>query len=262
MPAIVGNEGLGRDLIIIKHKEILVMTIPGNRAILKILLKKILHQLICSLSHYLQGFIHSRWCRISSINSIMSFPFVWLWKMNDHWNKINCPPEQCEWNLPSRVMSHRRRIPVLNSYMFSLYTSLHQIHINVTWPMVLHYSPSLHSPAMCKTKQPNNPPTASPCLLASLEASGCLLTCCMSLRPAKLLLRNPYRSTGSVASETTDGWWCLLSLLFGSRNLASLIVIGRWQVLQYVCNFSFTNQSNKLRFPLPSAKTTRQHSKQ
>ena len=26
-------------------------------------------QLICSLSHYLQGFIHPRWCRISSINS-------------------------------------------------------------------------------------------------------------------------------------------------------------------------------------------------
>jgi len=32
----------------------------------------ILHQLIGSLSHYLQGFIHSRWCRISSINSITS----------------------------------------------------------------------------------------------------------------------------------------------------------------------------------------------
>ena len=27
------------------------------------------HQLIGSLSHYLQGFIHARWCRISSINS-------------------------------------------------------------------------------------------------------------------------------------------------------------------------------------------------
>ena len=30
----------------------------------------ILHQLIGRLSHYLQGFIHLRWCRISSINSI------------------------------------------------------------------------------------------------------------------------------------------------------------------------------------------------
>ena len=28
------------------------------------------NQLIRSLSHYLQGFIHARWCRISSINSM------------------------------------------------------------------------------------------------------------------------------------------------------------------------------------------------
>ena len=34
------------------------------------LMDKILHQLIGSLSHYLQGFIHTRRCRISSINSI------------------------------------------------------------------------------------------------------------------------------------------------------------------------------------------------
>ena len=31
------------------------------------LMEEILHQLIGSLSHYLQGFIHPRWCRISSI---------------------------------------------------------------------------------------------------------------------------------------------------------------------------------------------------
>ena len=30
------------------------------------------NQLIGSLSHYLQGFIHSRWCRISSINCLGS----------------------------------------------------------------------------------------------------------------------------------------------------------------------------------------------
>ena len=34
-------------------------------------MEEILHQLIGSLSHYLQGFIHHRWCRISSINSII-----------------------------------------------------------------------------------------------------------------------------------------------------------------------------------------------
>ena len=33
-------------------------------------MEEILHQLMSSLSHYLQGFIHPRWCRISSINSI------------------------------------------------------------------------------------------------------------------------------------------------------------------------------------------------
>ena len=37
-----------------------------------LLMTKILHQLIGSFSHYLQGFIHSRWCRISSINSMFS----------------------------------------------------------------------------------------------------------------------------------------------------------------------------------------------
>ena len=34
-----------------------------------LLMAEILHQLIGSLSHYFYGFIHPRWCRISSINS-------------------------------------------------------------------------------------------------------------------------------------------------------------------------------------------------
>ena len=34
-----------------------------------LLMAEILHQLIGSLSHSLQGFIHPRWCRISAINS-------------------------------------------------------------------------------------------------------------------------------------------------------------------------------------------------
>ena len=32
-------------------------------------MEDILHQLTGRLSHYLQGFIYARWCRISSINS-------------------------------------------------------------------------------------------------------------------------------------------------------------------------------------------------
>ena len=38
-----------------------------------LLMEEILHHLICSLSHYLQGFIHPRWCRISSINSMYTY---------------------------------------------------------------------------------------------------------------------------------------------------------------------------------------------
>ena len=43
--------------------------IPLNPAWVILLMAEILHQLIGSLSHYLQGFIHPRWCRISSIDS-------------------------------------------------------------------------------------------------------------------------------------------------------------------------------------------------
>ncbi len=35
-----------------------------------LLMAEILHQLIGSLSHYLKGFIHPRWCKISAINSM------------------------------------------------------------------------------------------------------------------------------------------------------------------------------------------------
>jgi len=38
-----------------------------------LLMEEILHQLIGSLSCYLQGFVHPRWCRISSINSSTVF---------------------------------------------------------------------------------------------------------------------------------------------------------------------------------------------
>ena len=44
-----------------------------------LLMEEILHHLIgtSSLSHYLQGFIHPRWCRISSINSTSTQEKVW-----------------------------------------------------------------------------------------------------------------------------------------------------------------------------------------
>ena len=40
-----------------------------QKNIMILLMEEILHQLIGSSSHYLQGFIHVRWCRISSTNS-------------------------------------------------------------------------------------------------------------------------------------------------------------------------------------------------
>ncbi len=40
-------------------------------------MEEILHQfMIGGSSHYLQGFIHPRWCRISSINSIICVFYI------------------------------------------------------------------------------------------------------------------------------------------------------------------------------------------
>ena len=53
----------------------------GQTVVLLLLMAQILHQLIGSLSHYLQGFIHLRWCRISSINSsitCLEVKLVWF----------------------------------------------------------------------------------------------------------------------------------------------------------------------------------------
>ena len=37
-------------------------------------MEEILHQFIGGLSHYFQAFYHPRWCRISSIHSIITLP--------------------------------------------------------------------------------------------------------------------------------------------------------------------------------------------
>ena len=52
---------------------------PGQLHIcLVLLMEEILHQLIGISSHYLQGFIHPRWCPISSINSSSTVLYIWL----------------------------------------------------------------------------------------------------------------------------------------------------------------------------------------
>ena len=48
--------------------------------ILVLLMAEILHQFIGSLSRYLQGFIHPRWCKISAINSMTATkPWYCTW---------------------------------------------------------------------------------------------------------------------------------------------------------------------------------------
>ena len=48
-----------------------------------LLMEELLHQLISTLSHHLQGFIHPRWCRISSINSMVRST-----KNENWWNMV------------------------------------------------------------------------------------------------------------------------------------------------------------------------------
>ena len=63
---------------------------------------EILHQLICSLSHYLQGFIHPRWCRISSINSIWN---------HHHPENPKCSPPPKLTQLPTPKLGCQRHSP-------------------------------------------------------------------------------------------------------------------------------------------------------
>ena len=66
-----------------KLREIAIHTIPQTNILL---MEEILHQWIGSLSHYLQGFIHPRWCRISSINSSS---WKWLvWRRLSFWDVL------------------------------------------------------------------------------------------------------------------------------------------------------------------------------
>ncbi len=71
----IGEQGKNSAIATVPKKlEILLLSdtvgipfCPGSSVLL--LTAEILHQLMDSLSHYLQGFIHPRWCRISAINS-------------------------------------------------------------------------------------------------------------------------------------------------------------------------------------------------
>ena len=63
---------------------------------LLLLMEEILHQLIGSLSHYLQSFVHPRWCKIPSINSstLITFTNPGLWRLFFSIGKF--PPENAK----------------------------------------------------------------------------------------------------------------------------------------------------------------------
>jgi len=57
------------------YVHIYIHTLFINILYVILLMEDILHQLVGSLSHYLQGFVHPRWCRSSSIDSIVHIYF-------------------------------------------------------------------------------------------------------------------------------------------------------------------------------------------
>ena len=87
-----------------------------------LLMDKLLHQLIGSFSHYLQGFLHPRWCRILSINSISG---MCLFSLLGHdlfehyfaqgWNKNWLPPDFRKMTEKSGNLNHWTRSMLLSS---------------------------------------------------------------------------------------------------------------------------------------------------
>ena len=63
------------------------------------------NQLICSLSHYLQGFVHPRWCRISEPSTVWtgkrlvfgSASVVHIWAEKNCCTKLPCTKHGCCW---------------------------------------------------------------------------------------------------------------------------------------------------------------------
>ena len=73
-------------------KIVAIVTDSGSRMFTCILLliEEILHQLISSSSHYLQSFVHPRWCKFSSINSSTPSRCHVLLKKFSCWQVGNC----------------------------------------------------------------------------------------------------------------------------------------------------------------------------
>ena len=86
-----------------------------------LLMEEILHQLICSFSHYLQGFIHPRWRRISSINSRM-----WLSKDETSQDVI---VTGCWWFFPNTFTDLPQNTPSCNTFVSKTPISKASLHI-------------------------------------------------------------------------------------------------------------------------------------
>ena len=78
-------------LKVIKLKEINISSSKWENEIYTVILLmgEIPHQLISSLFHYLQGFVHPRWCRIYSINGSKA-AHVCTWHGDCHSHSISC----------------------------------------------------------------------------------------------------------------------------------------------------------------------------
>ena len=88
-----------------------------------LLMEEILHQLIGRLSHHLQGFIHCRWCRISSSNSsLIGFTLLLLRGWND-WNvRLWIEVKEKHWKVrnPSLPLSYIIKILYGKKYLDTL----------------------------------------------------------------------------------------------------------------------------------------------
>ena len=119
------------------------LLVPGRLVLMILLMAEILHQLIGSLSHYLQGFIYPRRCRISSTNSTYNFinknlpnmrcakssiPFLWdTWETSLQSHLLPVPGKGV--SLAHQVVANKR---------YDIYTGLKRKTYSYTY---IHYIP-------------------------------------------------------------------------------------------------------------------------
>ena len=90
-----------------------------------LLMAEILHQLIGSLSHYFYGFIHPRWCRISSINSntIPCLGKTWEETIEDRIMRCQEGPVPMMHMQPSTWVRSHIDIAMIRSFCIRVYTN-------------------------------------------------------------------------------------------------------------------------------------------